>query len=83
MHISRISPFQYDSTKIDPEAVAFHDKDEFAIDKIIDAEIDLKLSKLNWMFRVRWMGYEDGHDSWLPWIELRHVKALHSYLREA
>jgi len=82
VNISRISPFQYDSTKIDPEAVAFHDKGEFAIDKIIDAEIDLKLSKLNWNFRVRWMGYDDSHDSWLPWIELRHVKALHSYLRE-
>jgi len=33
-------------------------------------------------FRVRWQGYDEEHDLWLPFSEeVRDVKATHIYLR--
>ena len=34
------------------------------------------------MARLRWLGYDESEDSWLPWSEVRNVPALHTYLRE-
>jgi hypothetical protein len=31
-------------------------------------------------FKVRWKGYDESEDSWLPWSELRANPALHVYL---
>ena len=32
-------------------------------------------------FRVRWLGYDETHDTWEPWDHLRHNAKLHEYLR--
>ena len=37
-----------------------------------------KKSKMK--FKVKWQGYDDTHDSWLTWTELRHNTVLHAYL---
>jgi len=39
-----------------------------------------KKSKMK--FKIRWKGFDDSHDSWLPWKELQHNWVLHNYLRE-
>jgi len=81
VHISRIYPFNFDATKVDPENVAIRDQGEFIVDKIVDSIIDRGLSKTTWSFRVRWLGYDDIYDEWLGWNELKNVEALHRYLR--
>jgi len=82
VHVSRIFPFFYDSTRTDPERVAYLDRGEFKVEKIIDSSMDLEIPKDQWSFLVRWAGYEADDDLWLPWEELKDVEALHTYLRE-
>ena len=36
--------------------------------------------KTTMKFKVHWQGYDDTHDSWLTWPELRHNTVLHAYL---
>ena len=81
IHVSRIYPFKYDSTKVDPENVAIRDQGEFIVESIIDSIIDKNLPRTTWSFRVRWLGFDDTYDEWLGWNELRNVEALHHYLR--
>jgi len=71
VHVSRIFPFKYDSTRTDPERIAYRDKEEFVVEHIVDAEIDLNVSKVHWQFQVRWKGYDESNDLWLPWSELK------------
>jgi len=81
VYVSRIYPFNFAATKVDPENVAIRDQGEFIVDKIVDSIIDRGLSKTTWSFRVRWLGYDDIYDEWLGWNELKNVEALHRYLR--
>ena len=32
-------------------------------------------------FLVRWLNYDQSHDSWEPWKNLRATDQLHDYLR--
>ena len=82
VHISRLHPFIYDATMVDPENVAIRDQGEFMVEEIVDALIDHNLPKTEWSFRVRWLGYDETYDEWLDWNELRNVDKLHVYLRK-
>ena len=53
VHVSRIYPFYFDATKVDPENVAIRDQGGIIVDKIVDSIIDRDLSKTTWSFRVR------------------------------
>jgi len=82
IHGSLLRPFLFDSNFIDPRDVAMKDAiSTFIVDSIIEYEGDRKrLSTL--FFKVRWLGYDDSHDLWLPWKELRDNTQLHQFLRE-
>jgi hypothetical protein len=57
-----------------------NNKGEFHIDSILSHRGDWKrVSTLD--FLVRWTGYDDSHNLWLPWKELRLTQQLHDYLR--
>ena len=45
--------------------------------------IDQKIPKKQWQFRVRWKGYDEDEDTWNSWDSLKHVEAMHEYLRKA
>ncbi len=45
VYVSRIYPFNFAATKVDPENVAIRDQGEFIVDKIVDSIIDRGLSK--------------------------------------
>jgi hypothetical protein len=80
VHISRISPFYYDSIRDDPFAIAAKDNDEEQVEKIVDHTNMTLKSKMD--FLVRWAGYDESHDLWLPWNQLRDNPKLHKYLFE-
>jgi hypothetical protein len=82
VHVSRLHPFKYDATMVVPENVAIRDQGEFIVEDIVDALIDPLLPKTQWSFRVRWQGYDESCDEWLDWNQLKHVAALHTYLRK-
>ncbi len=51
IHVSRIYPFKYDPTTVDPENVAIKDQGEFIVERIIDSIIDKNLPRTTWSFR--------------------------------
>jgi hypothetical protein len=81
VHISRLFPFFYDDTRVDPETIALRDSEEFVVESIIDDTIDTEIPKTQWQFRIRWKGYDESEDTWGSWNSLKHVEALHQYLR--
>jgi hypothetical protein len=79
--ISRISPFHFDAISIDPDGVANKDYQLYVVDSILEHIGDPKhYSQME--FKVRWKGYDDTFNRWLPWRELIHNSILHKYLFE-
>ena len=82
VHVSLIHPFVYDSNYVDPKDIARRDViSSFEVESIVDhtpkSKRQLK-SKMD--FKVRWQGYSEEHDLWIPFSELRDNPALHRYL---
>ena len=78
-HVSDMKPFVFDPAIIDPLDVARRDHMEFFIDKILDHRGNLS-RKTEIEFLVHWLHYDDSHDSWEPYANLRNTSALHAYL---
>jgi hypothetical protein len=73
--------FEHDPRRVDPLTIAAKDYEEFEIEHIVTHSGNPK-RKSDMDFQVRWLGYDESEDSWLPWSEVRNVPALHTYLRE-
>jgi hypothetical protein len=79
IHVSRMFPFNFDESNVDPRLVANKDYQVFDVEKIIDHNGDgSKVSEMD--FLVKWKGFEDYTNLWLPWKELRNNPELHIYL---
>jgi hypothetical protein len=77
----RSSTFNYDPLLTNPLDIARKDYLEFYIEKILEMAGDLeKCSTLD--FLIKWVGYDDTYNLWLPFSEIRETDILHSYLRE-
>ena len=63
MHVSRLYPFFYDDTRVDPENIALRDSEEYVVESILDDTIDKKIPKRHWQFRVRWNGYNEDEET--------------------
>ena len=82
VHVSLIHPFVYDANYVDPKDIARRDVlSSFVVESIIDhSPQSTRTMKSKMEFKVRWEGYSEEHDLWLPYSELRDVVALHRYL---
>lgn len=80
IHISNLSPFNYDSTRTDPTKIALDDAQEFVIESILAHRGD-KNRRKTMEFLVRWDGYSDDANSWEPYANLRDTEPLLIYLR--
>ena len=78
-HVSDMKPFVFDSAIVDPVDVARRDYMEFFIEKILNHRGNLKL-KTDIEFLVNWLGYDETHNSWEPYSNLRDSEQLHAYL---
>jgi hypothetical protein len=84
-HVDRLRIFRnstFPNEKLSPVALAAADKDEFIVESIIDHRGSSKSksnSKLE--FRIRWLGYHESEDTWLPWREVKDLKALDDYAK--
>ena len=72
-----MKPFVFDSAIVDPVDVARRDYMEFFIEKILNHRGNLKL-KTDIEFLVKWLGYDETHDSWEPYSNLRDSEQLHA-----
>jgi hypothetical protein len=79
VHVSRLSPFHYDTKRTDPTSIANRDYQLFEVESILHHQGDVK-RKSTLQFLVHWSGYSHNEDSWEPWSELRNNPVLHYYL---
>ena len=78
-HSSQMKQFHFDPMRTDPSDVARKDYLEFFVEDILAHRGDTKrLSTLQ--FRVKWLAYDESHNSWEPWANLREMEVLHKYL---
>jgi hypothetical protein len=77
--VTRLLPFTYDPQRTDPFDVAAKEQREYLVAEILDHRGDLK-RKSTLEFLVRFTGYDDTFNEWLPWANLYNVDALHDYL---
>ena len=79
-HASDMKPFHFDPLLTDPIDIARKDYLEFFVEKILHMRGDTKrYSSLE--FLIKWVGYDDSHNSYEPWKNLRDVAVLHEYLK--
>ena len=81
VNITRLSPFVYDPLHTDPRQIANKDQSAFDIEKVLTHRGNLN-SKGTLEFLIKWVGFDDSHDSWEPWANVRTTKQLHAYLRD-
>jgi transposase InsO family protein len=80
-HVYDIKPFIFDPRQTNPIDVARHDYLEFFVENILSMKgIPKRLTSLH--FLVKWVGYDETHNSWEPWVNLRDLSILHTYLRD-
>ena len=80
IHISKLSPFNFDITRIDPKTIAMDDAQEFLIENILSHRGD-RTRRNTMEFLVKWEGYTDDANSWEPYSHLRDTEHLLNYLR--
>ena len=78
-HVTQLKQFYYDKDKVNPVDIARRDHLEYFIDSILAFEGDIKrVSTLR--FHVKWLGYDESHNSWERWKNLMNTEQLHKYL---
>ena len=79
-HASNLKVFIFDPLRVSAPDIARHDYMEFFIESIVEYRGDTK--RLNSLFfKVKWLNYDDSHNSWEPWSALRKCDKLHDFLR--
>ena len=79
VHIKNLNFSNYDSEVDVPADTARRDYMEFVVEEVLkhSGEQPRAMS-----FHVKWLNYDDTHNSWEPWKNLRLCEALHVYLRD-
>ena len=78
-HVTDLKQFIFDLRQVDPVDIARRDYLEFFVEKILSMTGNARIpSTLE--FHVKWTGYDDSHNSYEPWKNLRDLSILHEYL---
>jgi hypothetical protein len=80
VHTSRLRVFRHPTEFTLQEAIALAavDLDEFYVEKIV-RHVEMGKNPKKWKYLVRWLGYEEGDDSWLDWTAVKDLEALEEY----
>ena len=77
-----IKNFNFYHSEVDlPADTARRDYMEFVVEKILKHSGDTE-KPTGMSFQVKWLNYDDTHNSWEPRKNLRLCEALHDYLRD-
>lgn len=80
-HAQHMKPFRFNPHQTTPTEVARKDYLEFFVEKILNHRGNTKrVGSLE--FLVKWATYDETHNSWEPYGNLRKTACLHVYLRE-
>jgi hypothetical protein len=80
-HVAHMKPFHFDPTQTDPVDIARKDYLEFFIEEILSHKGNSKSKKSLLFFLIKWVGYDDTHNSWEPYSEVRDTTMCHDYLK--
>ena len=80
VHLSSLKQFYFDPAIALPADTARYDYMEFLVEKILAHTGDNK-KPTSMSFHVKWLKYDDSHNTWETWKSLRLSDALHVYLR--
>jgi hypothetical protein len=80
VHLKRLHPYHFSPLHTTPRDAAMRDVlTLFEVEAVIDHSGDVKLrSQMD--FLVKFQGYDEEHNLWLPYHELRDNRHLHTYL---
>ena len=81
VHVSRLKHFDFEPLIDNPTAIAAKDYEEDEVECILSHYGDPK-RKTSMDFLVRWTGFDESQDLWLPWSALHSNVKLHQYLRD-
>jgi len=83
-HIDRLRTFNVgkDITEEKMVQLAAKDKDEYIVEQIVEYRGNPKGKRSLLEFRVRWQGYDDTEDTWLPYRNVRDLIALDTFIVE-
>jgi transposase InsO family protein len=79
-HVSDMKLFNFDPSTTSPLDIARRDHLKYYVEKAFANRGNLKF-KRNLEFHVRWLNYDESHDSSEPYAALRDTAQLHEYLR--
>ena len=68
--------FYYDTDTVD---IARRDHLEYFVENILAFKGDIKRVSTS-RFHVKWLGYDESHNSWERWNNLMNTEQLHKYL---
>jgi hypothetical protein len=82
VHASRLRVFRHPTnmTLREMQELASVDLNEYYVEKIVNHFGTSKDPK-KWTYVVRWLGYEPGDDTCLPWSSVKDLEALDEYAR--
>ena len=80
VHVARLHPYHFNQHHTSPRDAAMRDVlTLFEVEAVLDHSGDGKLrSEMD--FLVKFKGYDDEYNLWLPYSELRDNRHLHAYL---
>ncbi len=80
-HVTDMKPFIFDPLLINPQDIARKDYLEFFVEKILNISGNINRNT-TLEFLVKWTGYDDTHNLWVPYKDLRETEVLHQYLKK-
>ena len=80
VHVKNLKILNYDPEVVLPADTARHDYMEFVVEKVLGHTGDTK-KPTTMSFHVKWLNYDDSHNTWEPCKKQRLCEALHDYLR--
>ena len=81
VHVKYLKILNYDPEVDVPADTARRDHMELVVEKVMGHAGDTK-KPTTISFDVKWLNYDDSHNTWKPWKSLRLCEALDDYIRD-